>query len=257
MLSLWAVTWKSMRNPFNVCGTDTRTSGLMDRKSPFWRWNLLLFSPCVMSDSLQPCGLGACQAPVSSTVSRSSPLSSWCTMGSDSAAFMDRRSNKDALPLRVHGLWLPFTEMPCLAFRYPCKNRTGIPSQKYSLGNQGLKLLRDASKDSQTPRARKRGRWKGWVPSLACFKILLTSVLYIHKCHEWYLWNQGCKYEMEFCFVFLIWLYWVLVAAACGIFQDQGLNLHPLNCKADTLPLSHQASLKWSFFLKVFIYKCS
>ena len=102
------------------------------------------------------------QAPLSSTVSWSSPLSFWCTLGSDSTAFMDRRSNEDALPLCVHGLWVPFTQTPCSVLRYPCKNRTGITSQKYSLGNQGLKVLGDISKDTQTPRARKRDRWKGW-----------------------------------------------------------------------------------------------
>ena len=31
-------------------------------------------------------------------------------------------------------------------------------------------------------------------------------------------------------------------SVACGIFQDQGLNLCLLHCQADSLPLSHQAS---------------
>ena len=30
--------------------------------------------------------------------------------------------------------------------------------------------------------------------------------------------------------------------AACGIFLGQGLNRHPLHCKAASLPLSHQGS---------------
>ena len=30
----------------------------------------------------------------------------------------------------------------------------------------------------------------------------------------------------------------------CGIFQDQGLNLHPLHWQADSLPLTHQGSLR-------------
>ena len=31
---------------------------------------------------------------------------------------------------------------------------------------------------------------------------------------------------------------------ACGIFQDQGLNLHLLHWQADSLPLTHQRSLR-------------
>ena len=51
--------------------------------------------------------------------------------------------------------------------------------------------------------------------------------------------------------------HWLSCSAACGIFQDQGLNLCPLNWQVDSYPLYHQGSpieylLKscFKFFLK-------
>ena len=35
-------------------------------------------------------------------------------------------------------------------------------------------------------------------------------------------------------------------SAACGIFRDQGPNQHPLHCKSNSQPLSHQGSPEYS-----------
>ena len=50
------------------------------------------------------------------------------------------------------------------------------------------------------------------------------------------------------CMVSLVAVHGLSCSAACGIlFPNQGLNLHPLYCKADSLPLDHQGS-PWYIF---------
>ena len=46
--------------------------------------------------------------------------------------------------------------------------------------------------------------------------------------------------------------HWLSCSEACGIFPDQGLNLCPLCCKANSQPLEHQGSNNFFFFAKTF-----
>ena len=71
-----------------------------------------------------------------------------------------------------------------------------------------------------------------WCSSFSLWRLLLP-------------WSTGSRVQAQ-----SLWCMPVSCPSACGIFPDQGSNLCPLHCQADSCPLYYLGSPENNFFLK-------